>query len=44
MVGDGKTGELVPISGTDPARVHAAYASGLTVMFKPVQPEALLQA
>ena len=28
---------------TDPARVRAAYASGLTVMFKPVQPEGLLQ-
>lgn len=28
---------------TDPARVRAAYASGLAVMFKPVQPEALLQ-
>ena len=28
---------------TDPARVRAAYDSGLTVMFKPVQPEALLQ-
>jgi signal transduction histidine kinase/CheY-like chemotaxis protein len=28
---------------TDPDRVRAAYASGLTVMFKPVQPEVLLQ-
>ncbi|MFT3779184.1 MAG: hybrid sensor histidine kinase/response regulator [Ottowia sp.] len=28
---------------TDPARVRAAYASGLEVMFKPVQPELLLQ-
>jgi signal transduction histidine kinase len=28
---------------TDPARVRAAYASGLQVMFKPVQPEGLLQ-
>lgn len=28
---------------TDPARVRAAYASGLVVMFKPVQPELLLQ-
>ena len=28
---------------TDPERVRAAYASGLTVMFKPVQPEVLLQ-
>lgn len=28
---------------TDPARVRAAYASGLTVMFKPVPPDALLQ-
>ena len=28
---------------TDPARVRAAYDSGLTVMCKPVQPEALLQ-
>lgn len=27
---------------TDPARVRAAYASGLVVMFKPVQPETLL--
>ena len=27
---------------TDPARVRAAYASGLAVMFKPVQPDALL--
>lgn len=28
---------------TDPARVRAAYASGLSVTFKPVQPEVLLQ-
>lgn len=28
---------------TDPARVRAAFASGLAVMFKPVQPDALLQ-
>lgn len=28
---------------TDPVRVRAAYASGLVVMFKPVQPETLLQ-
>jgi signal transduction histidine kinase len=29
---------------TDPARVRAAYESGLVVMFKPVQPEQLVQA
>lgn len=29
---------------TDPARVRAAYESGLVVMFKPVQPEQLLNA
>ncbi|WP_132796766.1 ATP-binding protein [Variovorax sp. BK370] len=28
---------------TDPERVRAAYASGLVVMFKPVQPEVLLR-
>ncbi len=28
---------------TDPERVRAAYASGLVVMFKPVQPELLLR-
>ena len=28
---------------TDPERVRTAYASGLTVMFKPVQPDVLLQ-
>lgn len=28
---------------TDPARVRAAYGSGLSVMFKPVQPDLLLQ-
>ena len=27
----------------DPERVRAAYASGLVVMFKPVQPEVLLR-
>ncbi|RYZ11631.1 MAG: hybrid sensor histidine kinase/response regulator [Comamonadaceae bacterium] len=29
---------------TDPARVRAAYDSGLVVMFKPVQPEQLMSA
>jgi CheY-like chemotaxis protein len=29
---------------TDPARVRAAYESGLVVMFKPVQPEQLVKA
>lgn len=28
---------------TDPARVRAAYGSGLTVVFKPVQPQLLAQ-
>ena len=40
----GRTLPTILVTGdTDPARVRAAYASGLTVMFKPVQPEALLQ-
>ncbi len=41
----GRSVPTILVTGdTDPARVRAAYASGLTVMFKPVQPEALLQA
>ena len=40
----GRTLPTILVTGdTDPARVRAAYDSGLTVMFKPVQPEALLQ-
>lgn len=43
----GLAGRRVPtilVTGdTDPARVRAAFASGLAVMFKPVQPDALLQ-
>ena len=40
----GRTLPTILVTGdTDPARVRAAYASGLTVMFKPVQPEVLLQ-
>ncbi|HPK33365.1 MAG TPA: ATP-binding protein [Ottowia sp.] len=41
----GRSVPTILVTGdTDPARVRAAYSSGLTVMFKPVQPEALLQA
>ena len=40
----GRNVPTVLVTGdTDPARVRAAYASGLEVMFKPVQPELLLQ-
>ncbi|MEZ5607858.1 MAG: ATP-binding protein [Burkholderiaceae bacterium] len=40
----GRAVPTVLVTGdTDPARVRAAYASGLAAMFKPVQPEALLQ-
>lgn len=40
----GRSVPTILVTGdTDPARVRAAYASGLEVMFKPVQPEQLLQ-
>ena len=42
-----KAGRAVPailVTGdTDPARVRSAYESGLVVLFKPVQPDELLE-
>ncbi|MFT4195538.1 ATP-binding protein [Ottowia sp.] len=38
-----KVPTILVTGDTDPARVRAAYASGLEVMFKPVQPELLLR-
>lgn len=39
-----KVPAILVTGDTDPARVRAAYESGLVVMFKPVQPEHLLEA
>ncbi|MDN6882368.1 ATP-binding protein [Variovorax sp. CAN2819] len=43
QLADRRVPTILVTGDTDPERVRAAYASGLVVMFKPVQPEVLLR-